>query len=139
MPKGYKCPKSEIERTIDEHIGIRINIARHSRKITQSKLAEILGLTFQQIHKYEKSSDRISAFRLWSIACALDFPIGFFFENLPHTTANPHFSHDLTNPFEKSDVMELVSAYLKLQRRFPITANKFLELLRQTASCSKEI
>ena len=139
MQYEHKRTKGPFERIIDEHIGKRIIVARHARKITQSKLAEILGLTFQQIQKYEKSQNRISASRLWNVVCAMNFPIGFFFNDLPDTITNPYFSHDLTDPFQRSDVIELVSAYLKLQRNFPVTAKKFSELLTQTTSSSTEI
>lgn len=68
---------------IDRHVGSRVRMRRMLMGISQEKLGEALGLTFQQIQKYEKGSNRISASRLQVIANTLQVPIPFFFENAP--------------------------------------------------------
>jgi len=67
---------------IDRHVGSRLRLARLSRSISQCHLAERLGLTFQQIQKYERGTNRVSAGRLYEISRAVDVEVTFFFEGL---------------------------------------------------------
>ncbi len=68
---------------LDLHMGNRLRMRRLFLNLTQEKLAHLLGLTFQQVQKYEHGSNRISASRLYDIANALKVPISYFYENLP--------------------------------------------------------
>ncbi len=65
---------------VDVHVGARIRQRRFLLGMTQQALASRLGVTFQQVQKYEVGANRVSASRLWEIARLLDVPIGFFFE-----------------------------------------------------------
>lgn len=67
---------------VDVHVGKRIRQRRWLVGMTQQKLAESVGIKFQQIQKYETGSNRVSASRLWDIADALDVDVSFFFEGL---------------------------------------------------------
>lgn len=67
---------------VDVHVGKRIRQRRWLTGITQQKLAELVGIKFQQIQKYETGANRVSASRLWDIADALDVQVSFFFEGL---------------------------------------------------------
>lgn len=67
---------------VDLHIGSRIRLRRKLLAISQTDLADALGLTFQQVQKYERGSNRVSASKLYEIAQRLDVSIGFFFEGL---------------------------------------------------------
>lgn len=67
---------------VDLHVGARIRMRRKTLKMSQDELAEALGLTFQQVQKYENASNRVSSSKLWDIAQKLDVPIAFFFEGL---------------------------------------------------------
>ena len=67
---------------VDVHVGKRIRQRRWLTGMTQQKLAELVGIKFQQIQKYETGANRVSASRLWDIADALSVPVGFFFEGL---------------------------------------------------------
>ena len=67
---------------VDVYVGKRIRHRRWLVGMTQQKLAERVGIKFQQIQKYETGANRVSASRLWDIADALDVEIGFFFEGL---------------------------------------------------------
>lgn len=69
--------------TIDKHIGGRVRARRVMLGLSQEKLADALGLTFQQVQKYEKGVNRIGASRLLHIAGILDVNIEFFFEGIP--------------------------------------------------------
>ena len=68
---------------IDVHVGNRIRMRRQIVGMSQEKLGELLGITFQQIQKYEKGSNRISASRIYYAAKTLGVPVQFFFEDLP--------------------------------------------------------
>jgi transcriptional regulator with XRE-family HTH domain len=68
---------------IDRHVGSRVRMQRVLLKMSQEKLGEALGLTFQQVQKYEKGTNRIGASRLQQIAKTLNVPPSFFFEGAP--------------------------------------------------------
>lgn len=77
---------------IDIHVGSRVRMRRFLVGMSQGKLAEQLGITFQQVQKYEKGTSRISASRLQTIARVFEVPVGFFFENMAnysHTEEDP--------------------------------------------------
>ena len=67
---------------VDVHVGKRIRHRRWMNGTTQQKLADAVGIKFQQIQKYETGMNRVSASRLWDIAHALDVPVTFFFQGL---------------------------------------------------------
>jgi transcriptional regulator with XRE-family HTH domain len=68
---------------IDAHVGARVRLRRTLLGMSQEKLGDALGLTFQQVQKYERGVNRIGASRLFDLARLLDVPIGFFFDDLP--------------------------------------------------------
>jgi len=68
---------------VDVHIGCHIRLARQMRKLTQTELGVCIQLTFQQVQKYERGSNRVAASTLVKIASALSVPLSFFFEGLP--------------------------------------------------------
>src|SRR4051812_445920 len=67
---------------IDDHVGARIRERRIMLGLTQQQLAEMIGVTYQQAHKYERGINRISAGRLYEISQVLSVPIGYFFDGL---------------------------------------------------------
>ena len=72
---------------IDTHVGNRIRLRRQLLGYSQEKLASLLGLTFQQVQKYEKGMNRVGASRLWDMGKVLGVPISFFFEDMDEETA----------------------------------------------------
>jgi transcriptional regulator with XRE-family HTH domain len=70
---------------IDIHVGSRVRLRRMMLGMSQEKLGEALGITFQQIQKYEKGTNRVGASRLQHIATVLKVPVSFFFEDAPGT------------------------------------------------------
>lgn len=72
---------------VDVHVGKRIRQRRWLTGMTQQKLAELVGIKFQQIQKYETGANRVSASRLWDIADALEVQVSFFFEGLKEDAA----------------------------------------------------
>jgi transcriptional regulator with XRE-family HTH domain len=67
---------------VDLHVGSRIRLRRKILGVSQERLAESLGLTFQQVQKYERGSNRVSASKLYEIAATLQSQVGYFFEGL---------------------------------------------------------
>jgi transcriptional regulator with XRE-family HTH domain len=86
---------------IDVHVGSRIRMRRQIVSMSQEKLGELLGITFQQVQKYEKGSNRISASRLFYTAKILGVPVQDFFEDLPGSENEPGFNE----PSEQNSVM----------------------------------
>lgn len=70
---------------VDKHVGERIRIRRAAIHMTQGILAKKVNLTFQQVQKYEKGTNRVSCSKIFEIAVVLDVPVAFFFEGLKHT------------------------------------------------------
>ncbi len=117
---------------IDIHVGNRIRLRRTLLGLSQEKLASLLGLTFQQIQKYEKGLNRVGASRLWDISKVLEAPISFFYEDMDQDVANQSprtfnvetnlsFNEDNTefnsDPMLRAETIELVKAYYKIPNR----------------------
>ena len=84
---------------IDVHVGARMRMRRQLINMSQERLGELLGITFQQIQKYEKGSNRISASRLFYSAKTLGVPVKFFFEGLPGTEGNEGMAEGTADEF----------------------------------------
>jgi transcriptional regulator with XRE-family HTH domain len=74
---------------VDRHVGSRVRMRRLMLGLSQSKLADQVELTFQQVQKYEKGSNRIGAGRLYQLSHILDVPVSFFYEGAPRPTGLP--------------------------------------------------
>ena len=85
----------------DIHVGSRVRLRRNMLGMSQEKLGENLGITFQQIQKYGKGTNRVGASRLQAIANILGVPVAFFFEDLPgqETAGNRGFAEDASTAF----------------------------------------
>jgi len=70
---------------VDAHVGLRVRERRMELGVSQERLAQLLGVAFQQVQKYERGINRISASRLFQISRALDVPVGYFFEGVDDT------------------------------------------------------
>ncbi len=116
-----------IPNPIDIHVGKRVRLRRNILRITQKELGEMLGLAFQQIQKYEKGDNRISASRLWDISKVLGVPVGFFYEEIDDETDaqsprpkndDEEYLKELTNdPMQREETLKLVRAYYKIHNR----------------------
>ncbi|CAD5283839.1 Uncharacterized HTH-type transcriptional regulator Smed_0045 [Bosea sp. 62] len=73
----------KVPNPIDRHVGSRVRMRRMLAGVSQERLGEALGLTFQQVQKYEKGTNRISASRLQQISKMLGVPVAFFFDGAP--------------------------------------------------------
>lgn len=105
---------------IDRHVGSRVRMRRMMISMSQEKLGERLGITFQQVQKYEKGTNRIGASRLQQIATILGVPVSFFFEGVPGGDATAAGFADSGNPAYVSDFMatseglSLAKAFMKV-------------------------
>jgi len=85
---------------IDKHVGARVRMRRMMLSMSQEKLGDAIGLTFQQVQKYERGTNRVGSSRLQQIADALTVPVSFFFEGQPGRGTNPASSApDLVTDF----------------------------------------
>ncbi len=95
---------------IDVHVGGRVRLRRTLLGMNQTQLAEAFDLTFQQIQKYERGFNRISASRLYQLCHVLDVPIEYFFEELEGRAPAP----SLDDVMLKRETLELVRAYYRI-------------------------
>jgi len=108
---------------IDKHVGSRVRMRRRTPDMRQTDLGNALGLTFQQVQKYEKGSTRIGASRLRHISQILQVPVPFFFEGAPASLGWPaaEESADAPSPsfvsdfLATSDGLELVRAFTRIE------------------------
>jgi transcriptional regulator with XRE-family HTH domain len=124
---------------IDVHVGARVGLRRSMLGLSQERLGESLGITFQQVQKYERGTNRIGASRLLDIARILDVPIGFFYDDTDPVRAPalmgffaPAQEADARDPFQATETIELVTAYFRV--RDEKTRNSLFELARALAS-----
>jgi transcriptional regulator with XRE-family HTH domain len=113
---------------IDVHVGARIRLRRTLLGMSQERLGEALGLTFQQVQKYERGVNRVGASRLFDLSRVLDVPISFFFDDMPDSLSNAYggqsgrrsaafadhgegFGDDTLN---RRETLELVRAYYRI-------------------------
>ncbi len=110
--------KKKNPNPIDVHVGNRVRMRRMLIGMSQEKLGERLGLTFQQIQKYEKGANRISASRLFQMAQILGVPVQFFFEDLPQQATEEEGGFGETR--EQTAIMDFLgsSEGLQLNRYF---------------------
>jgi len=106
---------------IDVHVGSRVRLRRTLLGMSQEKLGDALGLTFQQIQKYERGANRIGSSRLFKLSQILDVPVSFFFDDMPEEVerANRGLAEAPAEPFEadqlsKRETLELVRAYYRI-------------------------
>jgi transcriptional regulator with XRE-family HTH domain len=92
MAVRLQLPRKKAPNPTDQHVGRRVRMRRLMLSMSQEKLGAALGLTFQQVQKYEKGANRIGASRLQQLSHILQVPVEFFFEGAPNASA-PHGSN----------------------------------------------
>jgi transcriptional regulator with XRE-family HTH domain len=108
----FKGPTKRKPDSVDRHVGSRLRMRRMMLNFSQEKLAGALGLTFQQVQKYEKGTNRISASRLQQAANLLQVSVPFFFEVAPEGTGTHQPDKGAPSPI---DVDEFVSSWIGLR------------------------
>jgi len=106
----------------DKHVGARVRMRRMMLGMSQEKLGDALGLTFQQVQKYEKGANRIGASRLQQIAHILQVPVSFFFEGAPavpgqqlHGAAEAPSPSYVSDFLATSDGLALTKAFMRIK------------------------
>lgn len=125
---------------VDIHVGKRIRLRREVLGLSQEKVAAKLGLTFQQIQKYERGMNRIGASRLWDFGQILNVPIAYFFDEMSEETSSQSprrvcgVEDDIAealpqtnDPMQKAEALQMVRAYNKIPNRS--TAKALFELI----------
>jgi transcriptional regulator with XRE-family HTH domain len=102
---------------IDKHVGSRVRMRRMMLAMSQEKLGDALGLTFQQVQKYEKGTNRIGASRLQQISHILQVPVAFFFEGAPNLHGSIDGAKEAPSPAYVSDFLA-TSEGLSLTKAF---------------------
>ncbi len=128
---------------VDIHVGSRVRFRRTLLGMSQEKLGAAVELTFQQIQKYERGTNRIGSSRLFQFAQVLDVPVSFFFDDMPGEFAQVqpdsalNYSENFLQPqFASRETLELVRAYYKIQN--PVVRKRVLELTKAVASVSPD-
>jgi transcriptional regulator with XRE-family HTH domain len=108
---------------VDAHVGSRVRLRRMLLGMSQERLGESMGLTFQQVQKYEKGVNRIGASRLFQISKILDVPVQFFFEEAPHAEAGT--ARGMAEADSETFILEFLNSRegLELNRAFVKIAN----------------
>src|ERR671939_258341 len=118
-PRRPGRPRMETPNPIDVRVGARLRLRRAMLGLSQEKLGELIGLTFQQVQKYERGANRIGASRLHELSRVLDVPPSFFFDDMdpvrapaiPGGFAEPPADAFDADPLRKRETIELVEAY----------------------------
>jgi transcriptional regulator with XRE-family HTH domain len=125
---------------IDKHVGSRVRMRRMMLGMSQEKLGDALALTFQQVQKYEKGTNRIGASRLQQISNILQVPVAFFFEGAPHLTDGTMVSDNMESApsptyvsdfLATSDGLSLTKAFMRIPD--PKLRRRIVDLVQQIA------
>jgi transcriptional regulator with XRE-family HTH domain len=119
---------------VDMHVGQRVRLARISVGLSQEKLGDAVGITFQQIQKYEKGTNRISASRLFQFSEVLGVDIPFFFKGVEHAGGRNGLAPALGAEFDRVDV-ELLRSLAAIQD--PAVKRKLLALVNTLSLTSR--
>jgi len=122
---------------IDKHVGSRVRMRRMMLAMSQEKLGDALGLTFQQVQKYEKGTNRIGASRLQQISHILQVPVAFFFEGAPNLHGASDGAKEAPSPAYVSDFLatseglSLTKAFMRIQE--PKLRRRIVDLVEEIA------
>ncbi len=126
-----------IANPVDKHVGSRVRMRRLMLGMSQEKLGNGLGLTFQQVQKYEKGTNRIGASRLQHISQLLQVPVPFFFEGAPHLPGQPIGIGPAPSPayvfnfLATADGLALTKAFMQIEQ--PGLRRRIVHLVEEIA------
>src|SRR4051794_23281981 len=142
-PRRPGRPKIEAPNPIDVRVGARLRLRRNMLGLSQEKLGEMIGLTFQQVQKYERGANRIGASRLYELSQVLDVPVSFFFDDTDPVRApamsfaEPPAVATASDPLRKPETIEIVRAYFAIEDG--TVRRRLLDLARALATASDAI
>ena len=128
--------KTDRPNPIDVHVGSRVRLRRNMLGLSQEKLGEAIGLTFQQVQKYERGANRIGASRLLELSRVLDVPVSFFYDETDPVRApaipsgfeeSPQEGFE-NDPLRRRETLELVDAYYDIEDA--ATRRRFFDLAK---------
>src|SRR5579862_7145013 len=136
-------PKIDTPSPVDVHVGSRVRLRRTLLGMSQERLGNAIGLTFQQVQKYERGANRIGASRLYDLSRVLDVPVSFFFDDInPMVVASvaegvPGLNESASAPYEpdpmmRRETLELVRAYYRVTDAQ--TRRRLFELVKAIAN-----
>ena len=139
--------KSDGPSPIDVHVGARVRLRRTLLGMSQERLGNALGLTFQQVQKYERGANRVGASRLFDLSRVLDVPVSFFFDDIaPDVIAwvsadaaglsEPPAPGYEPDPMLRRETMELARAYYRIGD--PQVRRRIFELVKAIANSGPE-
>ena len=121
-PRRNGRPKIETPNPTDVQVGARLRLRRKMLGLSQEKLGELIGLTYQQVQKYESGESRVGASRLHELSRVLDVPVTFFFDDTDPVRApargglaEPPAEELEADPLRKPETIELVRAYFSIE------------------------
>ena len=130
---------------VDMHVGKRVRLRRTLLGLSQEQLGTELNITFQQVQKYERGANRISASRLWDIGQILDVPINYFFDDMTENTMRssprrvPRGSElldlsdeQIKDPMTRRETLELVRTYYSIEK--PLVRKRISEMVKSIAT-----
>ena len=131
-----KRRSSEHPDPVDIHVGGRVRLRRTLLGMSQEKLGGALGLTFQQVQKYERGTNRIGSSRLYHLSHILDVPVSFFFDDMPVEVAGGGFAEGGQQVYDQEklsrrETLELVRAYYQIED--PEVRKRMFELVKAIA------
>lgn len=123
MPRRPGRRKSDGPNPIDVHVGTRVRLRRNMLGLSQEKLGEAIGLTFQQVQKYERGANRIGASRLLELSDVLGVPVSFFYDEtdpvhappVPTGFEEPPQEGFDSDPLRRRETVELIGAYYNIE------------------------
>ncbi|ADE39311.1 helix-turn-helix domain-containing protein [Candidatus Puniceispirillum marinum] len=130
---------------VDMHVGKRVRLRRTLLGMSQEQLGTELNITFQQVQKYERGANRISASRLWDIGQILDVPINYFFDDMTENTmqSSPRrisrggeildlVDEQIKDPMARRETLELVRSYYSIEK--PLVRKRISEMVKSIAT-----
>lgn len=144
--KAADRPPLGTPRPVDVHVGARLRQRRTLLGMSQEKLGEAVGLTFQQIQKYERGANRIGASRLYQLSNVLDVSVSYFFEEMPGEVQRTRGDYAMSSrvddieavqtadPMARRETLELVRAYYRIED--PKVRKRVFELTKSIANAT---
>jgi transcriptional regulator with XRE-family HTH domain len=114
MAPRYTIATKRAPNPTDKHVGSRVRMRRKMLAMSQAKLGDALGVTFQQVQKYEKGTNRIGASRLQQISHILQVPVVFFFEGAPNASAPQTLMAQIDAFVSDSNGLRLIGAFMRI-------------------------
>lgn len=142
--RGRGRPRIETPHPVDVHVGSRVRLRRNMLGMSQEKLGKAIGLTFQQVQKYERGANRIGSSRLFELSKVLSVPVSYFFEGMAKAgeragaamgMADSSQGEFESDPMTRRETIELVRAYYRISD--PKVRRRIMDLAKSLADMNE--